>query len=124
MKRVVALGLGLLALAAAHAVAQNKPAAVYYVAEFEMTDPVGYRKFGESIEPIIKSYGGKFVARRGKIVPWVGEAPKGITIIMFENLEKGQSWIQSPEAKALFALRDESSKGRRGYFVEAGNAPP
>ncbi len=115
--------MGILAVAASYAVAQSNSTAVYLVAEFEVTDPVGYQKFGAAVGPIIASHGGKFVSSRGQITAGLGEVPKGVTIIRFESLAKGQAYVQSPENAALGPLRDQSSKGRRTYFVGAGNAP-
>jgi uncharacterized protein (DUF1330 family) len=121
MKRAAIIGLGILALTAAHAVAQSKPAPAYIVAEFEVIDPDGFKQFGAATNPVVKAYGGQFLSRGNKPVAAAGEPPKAVTIVMFESMEKAQAYLKSAEYKALIPNRDKSAKFRN-YVVEGGDA--
>jgi uncharacterized protein (DUF1330 family) len=119
MLRQAAFALSLL-LVAPVAFAQSKPGPVYLVAEFEITDPAGFKKFGEATNPIVKSYGGEFLSRLNKVTPAVGDPPKSVTIVSFPRLEKAQEYFASPEYKALVPNRDKSAKFR-SYLVQSGD---
>src|SRR3954465_11075678 len=77
-----------LLVAGATALAQPNPLPVYLVTEFEVIDPAGFQKFGEATTPLVEAQGGKFLPRRNKITPVVGDPPKNVTIISFPSLEK------------------------------------
>ncbi len=119
--RTLALALCILALTSS-AFAQPKPTPAYLIAEYDVLDADSMKKFGEASNPIIKAHGGQFIARRSKIVPAIGEAPKTVTIVMFESLAKAQAYFQAPEYKAIIPLRDKGAKFR-SYLVEAGDNP-
>jgi uncharacterized protein (DUF1330 family) len=121
MMRTLALALCVLALTSS-AFAQPKSAPAYLIAEYEVLDADSMKKFGEAAGPIIKAHGGQYIARRSKIAPAIGEAPKTVTIVMFESLEKAQAYFQSPEYKAIIPLRDKGAKFR-SYIVEAVDNP-
>ena len=50
----------------------------------------------------------------------IGEAPKSVTVIMFESAEKAKDYFQSSEYKAILPLRDAGAKFR-SYIVESGD---
>ena len=119
MLRRAVLSLPLL-LASAAALAQPNPPPVYLVAEFEVTDPAGFQRFGEATTPLVKAYGGEFLSRRNKVISAVGDSPKNVAIVSFSSLEKTQAYLESTEYKALVANRDASSKFR-SYLVQGGD---
>jgi uncharacterized protein (DUF1330 family) len=98
--------------------AQQRPA--YLIAEYEVLDAASMKKFGEASNPIVKAHGGQFVARRSSITPVIGDAPKSVTVIMFESVEKAKGYFQSAEYKAILPLRDAGAKFR-SYIVESGD---
>ena len=100
--------------------AQQKPPPAYLVAEFDVLDAASFKRFAEASGPIVKAHGGQFVSRRGKIVPLLGEAPKNVTVIMFDSLAKAQAYFQSAEYKAIAPLRDAGARFRT-YIVEVGD---
>ena len=119
--RMLTVGLCVLALTSS-AFAQPKPAPAYLIAEYEVTDAASMKKFGEAVAPLLKAQGGLVIARRSKIAPVIGEAPKAVTIVMFESLAKAQAYFESPEYKAVIQLRDKGAKWH-SYIVEAGDNP-
>jgi uncharacterized protein (DUF1330 family) len=93
--RVIPVGLCILALtAAATAVAQSKQAPAYLITEFEVIDAAGMQKFGDATMPLVKIHGGQFLARRGKVVPVVGDPPKNVAILAFASVEKVQAYLR------------------------------
>ena len=115
--RILTASLCLVALATS-SFAQQRPA--YLVAEYEVIDAASMKKFGEASNPIVKAHGGQFVARRTTVTPVIGEAPKSVTVIMFESVEKAKGYFQSAEYKAILPLRDAGAKFR-SYIVESGD---
>ena len=119
--RTLALALALFALAlTSSAFAQSKSAPAYLIAEYEVLDADSMKKFGEASNPIVKAHGGQFVARRTTVTPVIGEAPKSVTVIMFESADKAKEYSQSAEYKAILPLRDTGAKFR-SYVVESGD---
>jgi uncharacterized protein (DUF1330 family) len=67
---------------------------------------------------VIKSAGGTFLARGGKIVALDGaEAPKRVTIVVYDSLEKAQASRNSPAWTALSAIRNKAIKAK-SYITE------
>ena len=95
--------------------AQSKPPG-YIVVEFEVTDPDGFKSYGEAARALPNT-GGTFIVQRSKGVPLAGEHPKLITIVKFPNLDDAVAFDASPGYVALKALRDKSSNWR-SYAVE------
>jgi uncharacterized protein (DUF1330 family) len=90
----------------------------YLVAEFEVTDPVGFKKFAEATNAPVKAHGGEFLARLNKVIPAAGDPPKSVAIIRFPSAEKAEAYLASAEYKALVPERDRSSKFRS--FIAVG----
>ena len=94
--------------------AQTKPPA-FLVAEFEVTDPAGWKTYVDGTRAI--SSGGAFVVRAAKGTPLAGELPKTITIVQFASVEEAIAFDSSPAYAALKPLRDQSSNWR-SFVVE------
>jgi uncharacterized protein (DUF1330 family) len=95
--------------------AQSKPAGIL-VAEFEVTDPAGWKSYQEGLKAMPSS-GGVFLARAAKGVALAGTPPKTITIVQFPTVEDAIAFDSSPSYAALKPLRDKSSNWR-SYVVE------
>lgn len=119
MLRQAAFVLPMLLIASV-AFAQPKAGPVYLVAEFEVTDPAVFKKFGAATNPLVKAHGGEFLSRLNKVTPAAGDVPKNVTILSFPSLEKAQEYLASPDYKALVPDRDKSSKFR-SYLVQSGD---
>jgi uncharacterized protein (DUF1330 family) len=103
MKHNQAMALSVLAGAAIGALAvhglhaQAKPPA-YAVVENDVSNPEAYAKeFAPIAGRALTEAGGKFLARRGRIVAVDGEPPKSpVTLLAFENVEKAQAAFAGP----------------------------
>ena len=95
--------------------AQSKPAALL-VAEFDVTDPIGWKSYQEGVRAMPPN-GGVFLARAAKGTGLAGAQPKTITIVQFPTVEDAIAFDSSPAYTALKPLRDKSSNWR-SYVVE------
>jgi uncharacterized protein (DUF1330 family) len=91
--------------------AQPKPPA-YLVIDADL-----YKQYLAKNAPLTARFGGRFIARGGKIDAFAGEPPKRAVIAMFDSLDKAQAFRDSSEYKESIPLRDQASK-YRAYITE------
>ena len=91
----------------------NAPA--FLVAEFEVTDPVGWKAYVDGARA--NPSGGAFLVRAAKGTSLAGEPPKTITIVQFASVEAAIAFDSSPHYAALKPIRDKSSNWR-SYVVQ------
>ena len=118
MKTQFAVALSLLVGAAVGAVAidtlhaQSTPKA-YVVTEIEIINPEAQATYLPKVGEVIKSSGGTYLARGGKIVMLEGsDAPKRVTIVAYDSLEKAQASRNSDGWKVLSADHAKAIKAR------------
>ena len=124
MKHILAIGvtailsavLGAAAVQGLHA--QAKPPA-FIIVENTVTNPDAYAKeYVPLIQNANQAFGGKYLARGGKILPYVGTPPKeGIVITQFESLDKAQAYINSQAVKEAVAIGSKYAT-LRAFAVE------
>lgn len=104
------------------ATAQAAPPA-YIVAELIVTDPVAYaRDYAAFVEPIVKAYGGRYLARGGQVEAIEGAPPAArIAILEFPSMAQARGFYSSPEYRKLAAIRQKYSTGRL-FLVEGREA--
>jgi uncharacterized protein (DUF1330 family) len=96
--------------------AQSTPKA-YVVTEIEVINQEVQNAYLPKVGEVIKSTGGTYLARGGKIVALEGEAPKRVTIVAYDSLEKAQASRNSPAWAALSAERSKAIK-TNSYVTE------
>ena len=123
MKTQIAVALSMLVGAAVGALAvdtlhaQSTPKA-YIVTEIEILDPEAQAAYLPKVGEVVKSSGGTFLARGGKIIMLEGsDTPKRVTIVAYDSLEKAQASRSSDAWKALSADRAKAIKAR-SYLSE------
>ncbi len=95
---------------------------VYMVLEIVVKNPSLYARYVEQAPAVIESYGGRYLARGGRITSLEGGwDPERIVILEFPSLEGLEAWNQSPEYQELALLRAEATDSRA--FVVEGYAP-
>ena len=114
---VAGAAIGGAAIQGLHAQATPK---AYVVTEVEVINQAAQEAYLPKVGEVIKSTGGTFLARGGKIVALEGEAPKRVTIVVYDSLEKAQASRKSPAWMALSAERSKAIKAR-SYVTEALN---
>ncbi len=92
--------------------AQSTPKA-YVVTEIEVINQDAQNAYLPKVGALIKSGGGAYLARGGKIVALEGgDAPKRATVIVFDSLEKAQALRNSAAWTALSEERNKAIKAR------------
>jgi uncharacterized protein (DUF1330 family) len=115
-------GLGAVAVQGLHA--QAKPP-IYYISEIDVSNPDAYGKeYASKAQAMIKAAGGRFVAiggtagvGAGKLTVFDGEAPKRVTVQVWDSMEKIQAWRADPAYVALRKIGDKYAKFH-SYAVE------
>lgn len=116
---VVGAAVGAVAVHGLHA--QAKPKA-YFVTELEIIDAAAQKAFGKAVGAAQKAAGGRNLGTaNGKVVAFVGQAPKNVGIVEFDSLDQAVAWRNSKAFKDLGPQRDKAVKIIRQYAVEAAN---
>jgi uncharacterized protein (DUF1330 family) len=111
--------LGAAAMQGLHA--QAKPKA-YTVTEIEVLDAAAQATYTPVITAEIGFAGGRPVnTAGGKIVAFMGEAPKRVAITEWTSLDKAEAFYNSPDWKRLAPQRDKAQKIVRQYAIENPN---
>jgi uncharacterized protein (DUF1330 family) len=112
---VAGAAIGGAAIQGLHAQATAK---AYVVTEIEVTNQEAQQAYIPKVGEVIKSTGGTYLARGGKIVALEGsETPKRVTIVVYDSLEKAQASRNSPAWTALSAERNKALKAK-SYVTE------
>lgn len=84
----------------------------YVIADIDVKDPVRYDDYRKMVPASIAAYGGRFLARGGKVEslegPW---EPKRTVIVEFPSVERAKAWWDSDEYAPAKALRRSASQG-------------
>ncbi|MCG8427554.1 MAG: DUF1330 domain-containing protein, partial [Chromatiales bacterium] len=79
----------------------------YIVARVEVDDPALLKEYMASTPPIIKKYGGKFIARGIPAVTFEGpEESRRVVIIEFPSLADAEAYYHSAEYSEARKLRE------------------
>lgn len=98
------------------------PLKAYVVADIRVTDSNGYQTYLSAISPVVKKFGGTYIARAGRTLSVEGSPPSGrIVIIEFPNFAAAEAFETSPEALAAGEIRHRTATSR--IFVVEGLRP-
>jgi uncharacterized protein (DUF1330 family) len=122
MKTHFAVGMAMLAGAAVGAIGVQSlhaqaTAKAYVITEIEVVDQAAQAAYLPKVGEVIKAGGGTYLARGGKIAALEGQAPKRVTVVVYDSLEKAQAARTSPAWMALKPDRDKAIKAR-SYVTE------
>ena len=85
----------------------------YLISQIEVHDPKGYEEYRKLVSPSIAKYGGKFIARGGKIDVLEGNwSPKRVVICEFESQARAREWYHSPEYKPAMDIRQKTASAQ------------
>jgi uncharacterized protein (DUF1330 family) len=107
LSMIAGIAIGAVAIQGLHA---QSTAKAYVVTEIEVINQEAQAAYLPKVGEVIKSTGGTYLARGGKIVALEGEAPKRVTIVVYDSLEKAQASRNSPAWTALSADRSKAIK--------------
>jgi uncharacterized protein (DUF1330 family) len=94
---------------------------VYAISEYEPLDKSANDAYSKLAIPAVQQAGGRpsGVGISGKIVARVGEAPKGVTLVGWDSIEKAEAYYKSPTSTSLQPQSDKARKVTRSFLVEA-----
>ena len=85
----------------------------YLISQIEVYDPKGYEEYRKLVGASLAKYGGKFVARGGRIDVLEGDwKPKRVVICEFESVERARQWYESPEYRLAMDIRQKTSDAK------------
>jgi uncharacterized protein (DUF1330 family) len=97
--------------------------AAYLISQIEIHDPAGYEEYRKLVGPSLAKYGGKFVARGGRIDVLEGDwSPKRVVICEFESLERARQWYESKEYRPAMDVRRKTATAQ--IIVVDGTTSP
>jgi uncharacterized protein (DUF1330 family) len=89
-------GVGISAAAVQGLHAQTKPKA-YTISEFETLDKTAQDAFAKVAVPLVQAAGGHLLnTAEGKVIKGIGEAPKAVSVVEWDSLEKAEAYYKSP----------------------------
>ena len=84
----------------------------YVIVQAEIIDSDKFIRYITESPATISKYGGKYLARAGKIVQFEGvKDNKRIVIIEFPSLDKAEEWYHSEDYQKVKKLREGAAKG-------------
>ena len=85
----------------------------YLISQIEIHDPQGYEAYRKLVSPSLAKYGGKFIARGGRIDVLEGNwSPKRVVICEFESVERAREWYDSAEYKPAMDIRQKTASAQ------------
>lgn len=87
--------------------------AAYVILDIEVTDPVLYDEYKKLSPAAVAAYGGKYLARGGRVEPLEGDwQPSRVVVLEFPTFEQARAWADSPEYAPAKALRQRAAMTR------------
>ena len=97
----------------------------YWLARAVVNDPVEYKKYTDLVPPILAKYGGKVLARGGKIQHLEGPGYfQRHIVVEFPSLEQAVACHASPEYQEARKFRLSGVGDNELVIVEGGDATP
>lgn len=78
----------------------------YWIAMIDVTNPEKFQAYVENGPKTLAEYGGRFLARNGKLEVFEGKAAKRIAVIEFPNLERAGAFYRSAEYQNAKLFRE------------------
>ena len=84
--------------------------AAYVIAQIEITDPDRYAEYVKQVPATIARYGGRYLARGGKVEALEGRLTgRRVAIVEFDDYERAKDWYESEDYRGPKALRQGAS---------------
>src|SRR5262245_55771284 len=78
----------------------------YVIASVDISDPARYEEYRRLVPPTIAAYGGRYVARGGKVDVLEGEwSPHRLVIVEFPSAARAREWWSSTLYGPVKAIR-------------------
>jgi uncharacterized protein (DUF1330 family) len=84
----------------------------YVFGNIKVDEPIAYQQYVQMVGATVEKYGGRYLARGGRVEVLEGDLQPGRTIIIeFPSFEDAQRWHASPEYGAAKAVRQRWACG-------------
>jgi uncharacterized protein (DUF1330 family) len=85
--------------------------AAYFIADLDVTDPVGIEEYRKQVPATIAKYGGRYLVRGGAHETLEGDwRPRRVVVLEFPSVEQAKRWYDSEEYRGLKALRFKTAR--------------
>ena len=82
--------------------------AAYFIVRAEVHDPIAYQAYASRSPGVLARYGGRHIARGGKVVSFEGPAEtRRVVIAEFADFDSAERCYRSPEYQAIIAYRKD-----------------
>ena len=119
LSMIAGAGLGAAAIQGLHAQATPK---ALLVTESEILDRAAVPPYSSVLTPAMQAAGGHWAGGgtgpSEKITSVVGDPPKRLGVVVFDNADKAQAWLKSPGREAIAPQRNQAIKIVRQYIVQ------
>lgn len=80
--------------------------AAYVVVQVKVNNPEPYEVYKKGVAATLTPFGGKFLARGGKVETMEGDwTPERFVIIEFPSVENAKAWWNDPEYRKVASIR-------------------
>ena len=124
--KYLVIAVGLIALSSLQfnaSASEDQFSGIFVISDITVNDDEAYQRYREKVKPVIESFGGTYVVRAGaKFVTdnptsgflnaTGGWNPDRIIVLHFDTVEQAAECFNSPEYKAVYALRDGGASGK------------
>jgi uncharacterized protein (DUF1330 family) len=94
----------------------------YVIAEVEVRDAAAYEDYTSAVVPIVAQFGGRYIARGGKIESVEGSNPSGrMVVIEFPHFATAQAFLRSEEYRPVADIRHKTAISR--IMIVEGTLP-
>lgn len=83
--------------------------AVYFIANYDVTDPESYQAYVQATMPIMIKHGGQALAADMEAKAMEGKLRHMNLILKFDSEEKAMAWYNDPDYQALKKQRQEAT---------------
>jgi uncharacterized protein (DUF1330 family) len=118
LSMIAGAAVGAAAIQGIHAQAPPK---AYLVTESEVIDRPSVPPYDPLLASAMKTAGGQWIGGGGpteKITGVIGDPPKRVGVVEFENIDKAQAWLKSSGREAIAPQRNKAIKLVRQFIFE------
>ena len=83
----------------------------YVIANYRVTNPEGYAKYGPAVVPTIAAYGAEVLVVDPQSEAAEGEPANVMIVLKFPSKDAARAWYNSPEYQAIIHLRQDNTEG-------------
>ncbi len=82
----------------------------YFIANIDITDPVGFETYRSLVAPTINAAGGRYRVRGGTVQVLEGQwQPKRLVMLEFETMAAALQWYESDAYAPVKAIRQRTA---------------